>query len=100
MFPEEIETERLRLVRFSRDHVELETVESLEIVDGQAHRRLEHLEGYGDVTQPQRSAFTWRGEPRGHLRELDWLVRGTGEATATWWGDRIGRVTDQCHVGN
>lgn len=79
-------------------HVELEPDGDLEIVDGEAHRRIEHLEGYGDVTQPNHSAFTWRGEPRGHLREIEWLVRGRGEATATWWGDRIGRVTDTCRI--
>lgn len=92
-------TEHAREEGVVRDlHVDLELSADLELLQGTAHRRIEHLEGYADVTQPHASAFTWRGETRGHRREIDWLVRGEGSARIEWHGDGIGRVDEEIQI--
>ncbi|WP_135534662.1 GNAT family N-acetyltransferase [Halostella pelagica] len=50
MFPEEIETERLRLVQFSRDHVDLEPVYEALSRDEQTERELQHVTKTPDDT--------------------------------------------------
>jgi len=50
MFPEEIETERLRLVRFSRDNVDLETVHEALARDEQTEREFRHVTKTPDDT--------------------------------------------------
>ena len=50
MFPEEIETERLRLVRFSRDRVDLDAVHEALARDEQTERELAHVTKSPDDT--------------------------------------------------
>ena len=50
MFPEEIETERLRLVRFSRDNVDLERVHEALSRDEQTEREFQHVTKTPDDT--------------------------------------------------
>lgn len=94
-------TDRAREASIVDDlRVAVETSDGLDVVEGDLERRVEHLEGHADVTQPHDSAFTWRGETRGNRRRLDWVVRGTGEVSLTWSGDRIGRLDDSIRVGS
>lgn len=79
-------------------HVELETSGDLELLEGRAHRRIDHLDGRANVTQPHASAFTWRGESRSERRELRWLVRGTGTARVLWHGDGIGVLEEKIEL--
>ena len=73
-------------------HLDLELGDGLELVQGERRQRVEHLEGYADVTRPHSSAFTWRGETRGHVRQFEWLIAGSGRLEVTWHGERIGGV--------
>jgi murein tripeptide amidase MpaA len=81
-------------------HLELDVEGELSVEQGDRRRRIEHLEGYADITKPNHSAFTWTGETRGHVREAEWLVRGDGEVEVTWSGDRIGRLSARQLVGS
>lgn len=81
-------------------HLDLEIGGDLEVVEGVRHRRIEHLDGQANVTQPHHSAFTWRGETRCRIATYDWVVRGAGTARIAWFGDRIGRHEDEVELDN
>jgi hypothetical protein len=82
----------------SKTELILETSDSLEVVDGDIHQQVDALDGWANVTQPDDSAFTWRGEPRGEADSCCWIIRGDGTATVTWRGERIGRLTDELDI--
>ncbi|MFB6265288.1 MAG: M14 family zinc carboxypeptidase, partial [Bradymonadaceae bacterium] len=73
-------------------HLELESPDGLELVEGEAHRRTHHLDGYANVNRPDRSAFTWRGETREHVDRHTWLLRGEGAVRVVWRGEGIGEL--------
>lgn len=62
------------------------------IVEGKRHQRVGHLEGHATITAAAPSSFFAQGAPRAHEARHAWIVRGPGELTVRWWGDRIGAI--------
>jgi murein tripeptide amidase MpaA len=78
--------------------VHLMTDDDIDIVDGDSHHQIDALDGWANVTQPDDSAFTWRGEARRESIRITWVVRGTGTLTVSWRGERIGVQTEDVEV--
>lgn len=77
--------------RIGKLHLEIECAEGLELEEGQAKQRIDHLDGAANMTVPNFGSQAFHGKTLGHLMEFSWIVRGNGVVRIHWWGDRIGR---------
>lgn len=86
-------TEHARSKGIARElHLDL-ALDGLDLVEGLTHQRVPHLDGIANQSVPIYPSHTARGRTRGNVLQRHWLVRGTGAATVTWRGDRIGKHT-------
>lgn len=71
-------------------HLDLELDDGLELVEGKARDRVEHLSGMANETMPPWPAHTHHGRTRDYLATRHWILEGSGAIRVTWRGDRIG----------
>lgn len=86
-------TEHARANAIVRElHLDL-ALDTAHLIEGPQQQRVPHIDGLANHTVPTYPSHTQRGRTRGNLLQRHWLVRGTGRATVTWRGDRIGKHT-------
>lgn len=83
-----------------KPHLELLADDGLELVRGEASRRVDHLGGLDNQTIPFFGSQAFGGRTRTHVAEYEWLVKGEGRVTARWRGDRIGRLESELVIGS
>lgn len=80
-------------------HLDVTLGPDLSLRQGGLEKRVGHLDGYSSMTIHTPVAQSYHGRTRGHVDEHEWVVEGNGTFEVSWWGDRIGRLTESIVLG-
>ncbi len=74
--------------------------DSIEIIEGKARQRIEHLDGIFNRNIPRHSAMSISGSTDRSRRKVSFIIKGNGQIKIQWFGDRIGALEKVIQLEN